>query len=219
MKAKEPPVSIWKTVSFSSLFVAATFSAAVSAQNPPADSPSFSGQSTFSVTSEADHTAKLQLIKQYLTATRAARNSEMGFNLVLDQMARGMRAGMMDRIQQDPKLTAEQKTEAQRKGLVYLNSHIQRLKQLTLQKIDLQKMVVDIYVPLYDKYFSQSDLQSLVNFYESPVGQKSLDVLPKLVEEGTKGINASIMPKMKEISAQMEAEDKAGKIGAPAANQ
>jgi hypothetical protein len=43
--------------------------------------------------------------------------------------------------------------------------------------------LVDSAVPLYDKYFSREDIQGLIRFYETPLGQKALGVLPKLSME------------------------------------
>lgn len=212
-------MSIGKTALVCALSVLSGSAIAVSAQDAPSSGSSGSGRTTYSITTEAEHQEKLNLIKKYLVTTRAVRNSEVGFNLVLDNFARGMKAGLINRIDSNPKMTAEQRNEAKRKALVYMNSHVQRLKQLTMQKLDLPNLVVNTFTPLYDKYFTQSELESLVSFYESPAGKKSLDLMPKLAEEGAKNMNTSIFPIMKEISAQMEAEDKEGTIGSPSANQ
>jgi uncharacterized protein len=50
------------------------------------------------------------------------------------------------------------------------------------QKFDLQKMV-DLAVPIYDKYFSLEEVKGLIRFYETPLGQKSVSVLPQLTAE------------------------------------
>ena len=40
--------------------------------------------------------------------------------------------------------------------------------------------LLDTAVPLYDKYFSREDIKGLIQFYETPLGQKALSVLPQL---------------------------------------
>jgi len=40
--------------------------------------------------------------------------------------------------------------------------------------------LLDSAVPLYDKYFSHEDIKGLIRFYETPLGQKALSVLPRL---------------------------------------
>lgn len=56
-------------------------------------------------------------------------------------------------------------------------------------KADLQKLI-DLAVPLYDKYLSEEEIKGLIQFYSTPLGRKTLSVLPKLMgevqSEGTK---------------------------------
>jgi uncharacterized protein len=49
-------------------------------------------------------------------------------------------------------------------------------------KFDLQKMV-DLAVPIYDKYLSDEEIKGLIQFYQTPLGQKALKVLPQLTAE------------------------------------
>ena len=44
-------------------------------------------------------------------------------------------------------------------------------------KRDLQQLL-DLAIPPYDKYYSPEDLKRLIQFYATPVGQKTLTVLP-----------------------------------------
>jgi|GEM_PF-3693678 len=39
-----------------------------------------------------------------------------------------------------------------------------------------------LYAPLYAEHYSESELRELTTFWKSPVGQKTLDVMPKLTE-------------------------------------
>lgn len=43
--------------------------------------------------------------------------------------------------------------------------------------------MVDLAVPLYDKYLSHEEIKGLIQFYQTPLGQKSVSVLPKLTTE------------------------------------
>jgi len=46
-------------------------------------------------------------------------------------------------------------------------------------KTEIQHLL-DSAVPLYDKYFSDEDIKGLIQFYQTPLGVKALNVLPKL---------------------------------------
>jgi hypothetical protein len=49
-------------------------------------------------------------------------------------------------------------------------------------KMDGDRMT-DLAVPVYDKYLSDQDVKDLVAFYQTPLGQKTLTVIPKMVAE------------------------------------
>ena len=43
--------------------------------------------------------------------------------------------------------------------------------------------LIDLVVPIYDKYYTREEIRDLTTFYQSPVGQKTVRVLPKLSME------------------------------------
>ena len=43
--------------------------------------------------------------------------------------------------------------------------------------------LVDLVIPIYDKYYTRGEIQELTRFYQTPVGQKTIKVLPKLSAE------------------------------------
>ncbi|HET9743321.1 MAG TPA: DUF2059 domain-containing protein [Terriglobales bacterium] len=47
------------------------------------------------------------------------------------------------------------------------------------KEIDPQELV-DLIVPIYDQYYTLDDIHALTQFYQSPVGQKTIKVLPQL---------------------------------------
>jgi uncharacterized protein len=49
-------------------------------------------------------------------------------------------------------------------------------------KADPQQML-DLAVPIYDKYYSHEEIKGLIQFYETPLGQKTISLLPKMMGE------------------------------------
>ena len=43
--------------------------------------------------------------------------------------------------------------------------------------------IIERLIPLYDKYYSEADLQGVIAFYESPSGKKTLEVTPEIMKE------------------------------------
>lgn len=43
--------------------------------------------------------------------------------------------------------------------------------------------LTNLYVPIYAKYYSDSDLDELLKFYRTPVGQKMISIMPALMQD------------------------------------
>jgi hypothetical protein len=50
------------------------------------------------------------------------------------------------------------------------------------KEVDTNK-ITEMNVPVYDKYLTADEIKETIKFYESPVGKKLIDVLPKVLEE------------------------------------
>jgi len=65
--------------------------------------------------------------------------------------------------------------------------------------------LIELVVPIYDRYYTRDDIRELTRFYESPVGQKTIKVLPKLSadaitagQEWGRGVAERAMRKLKD---------------------
>ena len=50
------------------------------------------------------------------------------------------------------------------------------------KEVDVNSLI-DLIVPIYDKYYSENEIEELTVFYNSPIGKKTIDTLPKLTQE------------------------------------
>lgn len=48
--------------------------------------------------------------------------------------------------------------------------------------LDVQDLIGKM-VPIYAQYYSEDDLRKLIEFYQSPIGQKSMETMPKIAQE------------------------------------
>jgi hypothetical protein len=55
------------------------------------------------------------------------------------------------------------------------------------QSKDLTTRLINLSVPLYDKYFSDAEIKELIAFYQTPAGQKLVSVNPKLLSDVQQG--------------------------------
>ena len=55
-----------------------------------------------------------------------------------------------------------------------------RFRQRVLTEIDFRKVIEDMMLPLYDKFFTEAELADLIAFYKTPTGEKTLTIMPEL---------------------------------------
>jgi hypothetical protein len=63
------------------------------------------------------------------------------------------------------------------------NEKVHKFSELVNQRLVAKMKTADLspyYIPVYDKYYTPDDIKALIAFYESPVGQKSLEVQASL---------------------------------------
>ncbi len=58
-------------------------------------------------------------------------------------------------------------------------------------------------VPLYARYFSPDEMKQLAAFYRTPVGKKSLQVMPKLMGEGMQAGQRVIAPRINKLMQEL----------------
>ena len=80
------------------------------------------------------------------------------------------------------------------------------------KKIGFTNMAIE----LYDKYFTAEEIKGLIQFYESPVGQKAIQVLPGLTQESTtRGIELGKTAGMKAMERWLDEFPELKNLAAP----
>ncbi len=118
---------------------------------------------------------------------------------VLDNMSKQVDAMFAQTVQQ-MNLPEDKKAEAER--------YQQRLNTIMKEGMSWDKLkgqFVDVYVDV----FSEKELEELVAFYKSPLGQKLIVKMPLLMQESmalAQKQMQSIIPQIKALSEDMQAE-------------
>ncbi len=77
-------------------------------------------------------------------------------------------------------------------------------------KVDPNEMV-DLVVPIYDKYLTREELEEIIAFYKSPTGKKVISVMPVILNESM-AAGEQWGKKLGDLAIkELEAEQKAGK--------
>jgi uncharacterized protein len=74
---------------------------------------------------------------------------------------------------------------------------------------DEQKLL-DLYLPIYARHFSESELEELIRFYQTPIGQKAVRAMPAVVQESMQAtqpwVQATIPRFNEELRRRLDAE-------------
>ncbi|HOC91802.1 MAG TPA: DUF2059 domain-containing protein [bacterium] len=71
-----------------------------------------------------------------------------------------------------------------------------------MKALNINKMVEEVYVPLYAKYFSIEEIMAINDFYKTPAGRKTIEAAPAITAEAMNKIMSSFIPDMvKEMNA------------------
>lgn len=75
-----------------------------------------------------------------------------------------------------------------------------------LRESDLHATTREMYIEIYAKYLTESELADLITFYRTPTGRKSIEVMPQLMTEAMQRSGAVLGPKIQGMVQQVEKE-------------
>jgi len=153
---------------------------------------------------------KLALIKELLVVTDSKKNSAAIFNAILDHMEKSMPeiiwravSGMSEikelSAAEQQLLHDDIKEDSLRRS--------QRMRARLADRFDFVRLTEEVSIPLYAKYFSESELRDLIAFYKSPTGKRTIETMPNLYAESMAMANERLEPVLKEVIDEISTEE------------
>ncbi|MEO0407942.1 MAG: DUF2059 domain-containing protein [Cyanobacteria bacterium P01_A01_bin.135] len=84
-----------------------------------------------------------------------------------------------------------------------LDSFMTQFSAAIQTEITYDDYLEQVYYPVYDQYLSEADLEGLIAFYETPVGQKLVSVQPQIFQASMQRTSEAFMPQMIAIANQI----------------
>ena len=92
-------------------------------------------------------------------------------------------AAMVDQlIASQPDLTADQRRVVHQR-LADFDRFAQGFSSRMNREIDFDAILQQVYVPLYEEYFTEDELREILAFQSSAVGRKAASLLPRLMQD------------------------------------
>ncbi len=159
----------------------------------------------FSLQARADEASKRAKVEQLFTVMKIDQMSNQILNSVRRQMTN------MSRSLPD----GQQMTPEQRRLLTEFQTKVLNLVQQQVSWKALEPEMITLYANAY----SEAEIDGLINFYKSPVGQAMLAKAPELAEKSvgiSQGKLAGLQPQIQQLSQQFGEKFRAA--GAPPAS-
>lgn len=157
-------------------------------------------------TAAATPDKKQELINKLLEVNQSIKMAETNMDLVLNQIQENYAQMVMSTM---PESLKDKNPEAIQKDLIDSSARFtKRFKELYPQRINLKEIIPQIYNPIYNKHFTESELNDLIAFYQSPTGQKYLSLMPQVTQEAMQKSGELINPKIGQLVNDIMQEEK-----------
>jgi hypothetical protein len=170
----------------------------VKAQDPPA------------TPAQAVSPEKLRLIRELLELSSSKKTIDAMLKAQSEELEKQMPEIIwqaVSNMEELKTLTPEELKEMKSRVLSNAIRGSRRMYALIIERIDFNKLIEDISVPVHDKYFTESELKDLIAFYKSPTGIKVIEVMPNLFAESMTRATEIMMPKITDIIRQLQKEE------------
>ena len=171
-----------------------------------------------SKTERADPTAasenKQELILEILSAAADDQTAAWMIQVFLVKLRPAYRDMIAEIMKTEQGLTEEEKALLVER-LDDFEQFAERFSTLLPERLDFESVRTTVYAPLWERHFDEQELREIAAFYKSPTGQKVLQVMPGLMEEGMKATFRATQPRVMEVVGEVLAEQRGASLSAP----
>lgn len=151
----------------------------------------------------AEESSHWKRAEQLLSMMDVQKNIEQSFDMVKKMQ--------VEQLAKLPSASPEEAAKAQ--------AFFNQLMEMISQEMTWEK-VKDDYIRIYAETFTEEELDEIIKFYQTPVGQKLIAKMPELsrrsIEVGQKQMT-TLLPKIQALSQEMKAKEAAAPAAEPAA--
>lgn len=149
---------------------------------------------------------KFALFQKLITVTNTETQYKQIISLILNQFKLGMTNSMNRNLDNNNTLTNQQKENAKSATAMMLNEGLAEMEKRFHEAIPFSEIVKEVYFPVYDKYFTVSELQDVIEFYESPTGKKFITQSPVIMQEAMAILNSKYQARIQKIGQEVAIE-------------
>ena len=135
------------------------------------------------------------LVREMLTISGAEKQYEQMQSMMLESMRAGFSKGFADAARGkgvDPAKHEKARAIADR----HMQALMQDFSAEMRRAMPFNRLVEEVYVPLYQRTFTRDELAAMIAFLRSPAGRKFIDATPRLMQDSVQIINQRFTPEL-----------------------
>jgi hypothetical protein len=149
-----------------------------------------------------------QLVLELIQGAGGADMAQQISSVMVSVMRQNYAAMVSNLIASQPSLSMEERLAVEQQ-LSNFDRFAERYNARLLAEVDFEGLLEQVYVPLYEKHFSESELRELLAFQQSAVGRKSTALMPQIMQEGMAGTLPILQPIIMSIATEILREEQA----------
>jgi len=173
--------------------------------SPPSPNPTPAPSPGPNISSE-----KLALIKELMELTSSKKTIDEVLKAQAEAMEKDLPAVIWATASAMPEVAKLPVLDRESLRMQVVTSALEASRKvhgLIMEKVDFNRIINEIAVPLYDKYLQENELRDLIAFYKSPTGQKMIEVMPQLLTESMNQVSDALVPKVTAVLTELEREE------------
>ncbi len=194
---------IFSTIAISIPLIAISVLPSLSGLTAIAQTPVESKVESKNETKSVISPTKRALIKELLEITEANKNASQ----VIESMMRAELPKLVSTILKSIPALDSDRPEVQKQFSEIVSRMAIKYRDRVAAKIDLGQLIEQVSYPVYDKYFTESELRDITSFYKSATGKKAIAILPQIVTDSMSRTNEILLPKMTSIMTEVITEE------------
>ncbi len=151
--------------------------------------------------------SKRLLIRELLQLSGGGQAAEQVAQSFLVQI-RHLYGSMVEEVVASESDLSAEETQALREHLTDFDRFASEFSARFAERIDLDAVLEAVYVPLYDRYFAETELREIVAFYRTTAGRKMIVVLPSLMQDGLESTVSLVQPKVMALVGEILADQR-----------
>ena len=145
------------------------------------------------------------LVRELLSLSGAEKQYDQVMTIMMDSIRAGFRQGFADAVRDKP-VDAAKRERAQAIAERHMQQVLRDFSAEIRRVMPYDKLVSEVYAPLYLKHFSGAELADAIAFFRSPTGRKFADATPQLMQDSARIVNERYMPQLSRYMGQQMQE-------------